>query len=526
MKAETRESCLVCQEQNLEYLINMYSFFEPRLKRKVVICKDCGHIQLFPIYSSAEYAEINNRFFNRKYLVNNKPNPNNIRKQLRLEERISAYLKDGYDVLDVGAGEGWAMDFFKNRKCNYFAIESIERLAENIEERGGRVIARSIFESLKQYQKSFDIILFRHVLEHMLSPRDALIKLKGFLKPAGLIYLVVPNAGSFSFDKGFRTSFLRPVHISYFCEGNLRRLSQGLGLKTIATSSDKEIYFLLTPGEDNINYPNYYHQQKKYYKRAYWKYFLVDLKRIAKITIRKVIDIVTRSFHRIFRKLHLSIIHKIHKLRNKNNYKYVVNILKRYKSISGALSHPFQEYKLYELNEITNKCKPESILEFGSGSSSCIFAHYVKENRVNLICVDESRKWLEHTKKIIAELIGDSGNIQYIHAQKIEDPLSEPKRTFYNYTIKSKYDLVYIDGPSLRINNIKNKKVINSNIVEMIIKGGYKPKIIVVDGRQATARYIDKHFSDLYEAELSHLFNNNIKMGYRYHSVFTLKKES
>lgn len=194
--------------------------------------------------------------------------------------------------------------------------------------------------------------------------------------------------------------------------------------------------------------------------------------------------------------------------------------------MNGTLFHSFQEYKLYELNEILHKENPKSILEFGSGTTTCIFAYYVKKTGANLTSVDESRKWLEHTKKIVTEIIGERAvNIQYIYAKKIWDGLTNPKRAFYDYNFNSKYDLIYIDGPSLRINNVRDKKVINSNIVEMIRKG-YTPKIIVVDGRYATTRYIAKHFSNLYKLNLSDLFNNDVKIGYRYHSIFTLGKES
>jgi len=61
----------------------------------------------------------------------------NQKKLEKLDQRISSYIKKGMNVLDVGAGEAWAMDYFQNKKCNYSAIEAVPRLADSITDRGG-----------------------------------------------------------------------------------------------------------------------------------------------------------------------------------------------------------------------------------------------------------------------------------------------------------------------------------------------------------------------------------------------------
>lgn len=282
--------CLACRSQSLEILCHMFSKHCPKLFQKVVICQDCGHIQIYPLFDEKEYAVINESFFSQKYLISGKENPDNIIKEKKLDERLSSYLKEGSKVLDVGPGEAWAMRYFKKRNCNYFAIEQVDRLALSIQKRGGKIIGKSLFESYPDYESYFDIVIFRHTLEHMLNPSEALLKLKYFLNPKGLIYLALPNAVNFSIKKGFRTSYLRPVHISYFCEGNVLRLAQSVGLKAICKQSNFEIFVLLMQGIDNsLISHNFYAQQKDYFLKMKRKTFFKDFYKIGKFYAKKVI---------------------------------------------------------------------------------------------------------------------------------------------------------------------------------------------------------------------------------------------
>lgn len=289
------DCCLVCGNTNLEKRFTGYSRYNPRLFHKLAICKDCGHIQQFPLFEDKEYEVINRRFFDTQYMINNQENSeNNLRKLNKLKARISPYLKNNYKILDVGAGEAWAMNFFKKKRCDYFAIEAVGRLSKSIQDRGGEVIGKTIFANYTNYHKFFDIIIFRHILEHLLTPKEALLKLKNMLKVDGLIYLALPNSANPCVRKGFRTSFIRPVHISYFCEGNVIRIANDVGLNPIYSEAMGEIYCLLTHSKesDNYKYKNYYLVQKKVFekkcKEAFGKDFIKIMKDIPKAILKKL----------------------------------------------------------------------------------------------------------------------------------------------------------------------------------------------------------------------------------------------
>lgn len=246
------EQCLVCESNDLEKIVSFYSRYNPRFFHNIAICRDCGHIQVYPVFSEKEYEKINRNLFGTKYLAGEKQNKTgNTKKLQKMAKRISPYIKDKNNILDVGAGEAWAMDHFRKGGIKYYAIEAVDRLSRSIEKRGGIVIGETIFSEYTKYKASFEIIIFRHILEHMVNPRLALLNLRNLLHPNGFIYLAVPNAACPSIRKGFRTSFIRPAHLSYFCEGNLLRLTNSVGLESMYSESGGEIFCLLKHRDEN-----------------------------------------------------------------------------------------------------------------------------------------------------------------------------------------------------------------------------------------------------------------------------------
>jgi len=246
------EKCLVCDGNKLESLILFYSRFLPKFFRRVSICVNCGHIQVYPMFNEKELKNINDRFFGGLYLRTNKQDHlNNYKKLNKLKNKLAPIIKENMNILDVGPGEAWALEYFQKNRCNYYAIESVTKLADSIIARGGEVIGSDIFKKYEKYNSFFDIIIFRHVLEHLLEPKLSLKILKNLLQNDGIIYLALPNAERPSKKKGFRTSFIRPVHVSYFHVDNVKRISHYAGLTPLQIDTSGEIFMLLGHSKKN-----------------------------------------------------------------------------------------------------------------------------------------------------------------------------------------------------------------------------------------------------------------------------------
>ena len=256
-----KNRCIVCSSQSIEPLDFFYSRYLPKFFHRIGICRDCGHIQVFELFNKKTIKYINDGFFNSSYLKKNKSNKReNLIKLKKLNQRLKNEVKEGMNILDIGAGEGWALDYFKEKSCNYYAIEAVPKLRSAIQKRGGEIIGSDIFSNYKNYDSFFNIIIFRHIIEHLDNPKKD-------VKPS----------------KGFKTSFLRPVHISYFHPKNVIRIAHESGLEPKVFNNSGEIFTLLShKSNKKLTYKNLYKIQKKTFKKTSKKFFFTDMFKIAK----------------------------------------------------------------------------------------------------------------------------------------------------------------------------------------------------------------------------------------------------
>lgn len=178
-----------------------------------------------------------------------------------------------------------------------------------------------------------------------------------------------------------------------------------------------------------------------------------------------------------------------------------------------------QAYKLWFLRNLLEKHKPQNILEFGSGSSSVIIKDYAKRNGVRFTSVDESEDWAAQARRYICEPGNDS--ISVITRAKVYDLSQDPPSIKYEGGFEGNYDFVFIDGPSLTsADGEKIRTAANKDVFDL----QHLPKVIVVDGRESTARLIHKQYKDKYHSALSALFGKRyVGNDYNYLSVFVRK---
>lgn len=282
------EPCLVCAATDLEPLCRVFSAHAPGLRRRIAICGSCGHVQLFPMLSEGEQVAVNRSFFSEKFggrrLARGGPSSKRESLDFRLGSRLSANAR----VLDVGAGEGWLQDLASERGCDYSAIEPIESLAQEIALRGGRVIGRSLDETPADENGVFDVVVFRHALEHVLRPAATLARLRDFLRPEGTLYVAVPNPLRADPRKGFRTSYLRPTHVSYFCAANLRRLGAASGLRVVEEHVDREITMLFARGSMAVEEGSCHDEYRSHFLRLARDTLWIDARKLAELGLWRV----------------------------------------------------------------------------------------------------------------------------------------------------------------------------------------------------------------------------------------------
>ena len=195
-----------------------------------VICKGCGLIYLNPRWSKEDYNVFYTHYYDRLYRLETKDDYGKsavIHNIAEIWDRIKSEIKaeENLNVLDVGCGYGFGLKYIQDQipSANLFGIESSPDGIESLQSKEvGAVLITDDFDKNweDEYEGTMDLIILRHVFEHLLNPIETLVKLKKALKPTGKIYFAVPDMIDIRTDlrdyKYWWEYIFRSVHTYYY----------------------------------------------------------------------------------------------------------------------------------------------------------------------------------------------------------------------------------------------------------------------------------------------------------------------
>lgn len=296
-----RRPCDACGGTDFEQIAHLRSSRIPDYSPPVSICRSCGFVTIRPRPPSESYRKINARWYPFKFDADPPGDPDEnkkFRKWRAMWDRIEPYYTEGPDrVLDIGAGQGWAIEFLQRQRPDIeaVAIEQWQPSQEYMREKlGAEVVDVDINEDWPDsLEARFDLVIFRHTLEHLEEPLKALCQIHRCLSDEGAAYIVVPNGEARVKGRAVRTDFFRPVHLHYFNRNTLMRIADKAGLIPIMLDMTGEIWGLFRRKKaGEAPHPaaleNSYHEQRKILmerlKEARWR----DLKTDLRIQIRDI----------------------------------------------------------------------------------------------------------------------------------------------------------------------------------------------------------------------------------------------
>jgi 2-polyprenyl-3-methyl-5-hydroxy-6-metoxy-1,4-benzoquinol methylase len=137
----------------------------------------------------------------------------------QLVERLLGGV-DGVRWLDFGCGNGGLVRYVRERtgaEAYGFEDGSIAATARQL---GIPVLGA---DALDEQPGAFDVVTAIEVIEHTLDPLAELRRIRGLLRPGGLLFLTTGNAAPFA-SALERWSYIVPeIHVSFFEPGTLRR---------------------------------------------------------------------------------------------------------------------------------------------------------------------------------------------------------------------------------------------------------------------------------------------------------------
>ena len=282
------KKCVLCNNKNFNIISKKV---RDSKKHKVIKCKKCQHIQLFPIPTEKEegkFYDENLQDKNIKYFGGIKENrEKSLEDTKRRVNFVKSLIPKKGKILEIGSGHGFFIETMEKLNYNIIGIE----ISKEKRKFSKRITKSKIFnvnlikDSLDL--KDLDVIVMFHVLEHLSNPSDFLKKISLMLKPNGKIILEVPNSNDIQLlsNKSYNEFYWQRAHLHYFNPKSLTTVISKAGLKSKKIgiqrySIENFINWKLT-NKPQIDSPTYdleepYCWIEKYYKKMLEKSLKCD----------------------------------------------------------------------------------------------------------------------------------------------------------------------------------------------------------------------------------------------------------
>lgn len=229
--------CPVCESAGIHKVITAKDF---TVSGETFEIWQCGHCSLRLTQNVPEQAEIGRYYRSENYISHTESSKgliNSLYLQVRkitlrtkkklVEEQTG--VRKGY-ILDVGAGTGAFLHYMRDHGWNIEGLEpdtgAIERARSqhNVELRPSQ-------EIYHLPSHTFDAITLWHVLEHVHDLNGYMQQLKRLVKPAGKVFIAVPNYTSVDAEKygGSWAAYDVPRHLYHFSPASMQELTMRHG---------------------------------------------------------------------------------------------------------------------------------------------------------------------------------------------------------------------------------------------------------------------------------------------------------
>jgi SAM-dependent methyltransferase len=157
----------------------------------------------------------------------------------RALDTIERYTGPGGAICDLGCWVGFLLSEAEGRGWTAKGVEPSRFAADLARTRFGLDVRTGTLDTVALSRQAFDCVVMSDVVEHLPDPGAALERIAGLLRPRGVVYLALPDAGSMVARRlGARWWSVLPTHVQYFTRASLEQLliAQGFSVEWIGTA--------------------------------------------------------------------------------------------------------------------------------------------------------------------------------------------------------------------------------------------------------------------------------------------------
>jgi 2-polyprenyl-3-methyl-5-hydroxy-6-metoxy-1,4-benzoquinol methylase len=239
----------------------------------VVACRNCGLVQTNPRMDEGSYSEFYNKEYRKLYVGDAKPTAEHSDTKVEKGKDIFKFLQNkkllsdtaGALVLEVGCGAGGILKHFERQGYRVKGIDIGEEYVSFGRDYFNLDLEAVPLKNLELAEPP-DLVIYSHVIEHLLEPDLELEHLARVISNETLVYVEVP--GLKRIHKSHRMDFLRYLqnaHTYHFTLVQLRNLFQTHGFELV--EGDDYVRAVFRKADSVPSYTSDYGSTLKYLRR-------------------------------------------------------------------------------------------------------------------------------------------------------------------------------------------------------------------------------------------------------------------
>lgn len=209
----------------------------------LVRCSGCGHRQTDPMPADAELGRAYAGAASDDYVEEESGQRETARRALaRIERHLVPDPHNGAPrsrrLLDLGCWVGFLLAEARARDWEVVGVEPSQFASGYARDRLGLDVRTGELLTSPLPLRHYDAVVMGDVIEHLPRPGETLDRMAALLRPGGLAWMALPDAGSLvARGLGRRWWSVIPTHVQFFTRGSIRTLLERHGWTVLEIST-------------------------------------------------------------------------------------------------------------------------------------------------------------------------------------------------------------------------------------------------------------------------------------------------
>jgi SAM-dependent methyltransferase len=223
---------------------------------RVVICRTCGLIRTDPRLTQEHFADFYDTEYRPLYGGHAAPDESFFNAQVAHGEQIAQHLQAaGCNVgprrlvVEVGCGAGGILHAFRDQGADVVGCDLGDEYLQFGRAKHSLDLRRGVLADL-DLRHSADVIIYSHVLEHVLDLKGEIERIKHALTPGGCVYIEVPSVKNIHHGyRGDLLGLLQNAHTFHFTARTLVNVMSKHGFTAVTANEDVSAIFVRGQGQ-------------------------------------------------------------------------------------------------------------------------------------------------------------------------------------------------------------------------------------------------------------------------------------